>query len=74
MTLSPGGLVKLTAPDLYGILNVYPSSKFKDYQRYIDFIHDIADKNDLSAESLELFLFNYADDKTYPVDQILRKI
>lgn len=60
------GLVKLTAPDLHGILEVYPSSKFNDYQRYIDLIHQKAKENGLSAEALELFLFNYADDKAYP--------
>lgn len=67
------GLVKLTAPNLYGILEVYPSTKFKNYQRYIKLIHDNADKYGISAEALELFLFNYADDKIYPLDHILRK-
>lgn len=47
--------------DPYGIgevLNIMPSNKFNDYERYISFMHDRAGELKVEAESLELFLFN----------------
>jgi len=51
-------LVKLTCPpEIYEILDIKPSNKFYHYKRYNDLMHKIADENDVSAESLEMFLF-----------------
>lgn len=51
-------LVKLL--DSFGIaevVNIAPSRKFKDYERYIRFVHRWADELQVEAESIELFLF-----------------
>jgi hypothetical protein len=52
-------LVKLTTPkEIYGIVNVGPSSKFKDYEKFNNIIHGIAEQNNVEAEQLEMYLFN----------------
>lgn len=55
-------LVKLTAPsEIHKIINISPSSKFKDYKLYNDFIHNIAHEISVDAEQIEMYLFNYVD-------------
>lgn len=52
-------LVKLL--DSFGIaevVNITPSGKFKDYERYIRFMHLWADELQVEAENIELFLFD----------------
>ncbi|QVY67109.1 hypothetical protein [Polaribacter sp. Q13] len=52
-------LVQLTTPkEIFDIVSVSPSSKFKDYEKYNALIHNLAIKNKIDAESLEMFLFN----------------
>jgi hypothetical protein len=52
-------LVMLTAPAFVNdIVNVYPSDKWEDYQKYNDMIHNYAKQYNVEAEALELFLFN----------------
>ncbi|WP_162342847.1 8-oxoguanine DNA glycosylase OGG fold protein [Cyclobacterium salsum] len=51
-------MVKLL--DSFGIaevVNITPSRKFKDYERYIRFMHLWADELQVEAENIELFLF-----------------
>jgi hypothetical protein len=52
-------LVQLTTPkEIFGIVSINPSSKFKDYEKYNTLIHDSAYKYKLEAEAIELFLFD----------------
>jgi hypothetical protein len=51
-------LIKLTAPEVYELVSVSPSSKFEHYKRFITIIHDIAEQNDVQADQLELYLFD----------------
>jgi len=51
-------LIQLTAPkEIYQLVEVYPSSKFKDYQRYNYLLHGIASEYGLPADDIEYFLF-----------------
>jgi hypothetical protein len=52
-------LLKLTTPkEIFDIISVSPSSKFKDYQNYIKLIHKIAKENNVNPDQLEMYLFN----------------
>jgi hypothetical protein len=52
-------LIKLTTPkEIYEIVNIGPSSKFKDYQNFNSLIHKLAKDNNVEAEQLEMYLFN----------------
>lgn len=52
-------LVKLTTPkDVYEIVNVGPSSKFIDYQKFNTLIHNLAKENQVEADQMEMYLFN----------------
>ncbi|SEO16926.1 hypothetical protein SAMN05216436_1418 [bacterium A37T11] len=61
-------LIKILAPIVYGILKIYPSPKYRNYAKYNNLMHTLAKQYGTSAESLELFLFNLADDKRYSLD------
>lgn len=51
--------IKLTTPkEIYEIVNVGPSSKFKDYQKFNNLIHNMAKENNIDADQLEMYLFN----------------
>ncbi|MFZ4102771.1 MAG: hypothetical protein ACOYKR_12555 [Sphingobacterium thalpophilum] len=51
-------LIRLTTPnEIYQLVEVYPSSKFKNYQAYNNLIHQIALEHVLQADDVELFLF-----------------
>jgi hypothetical protein len=52
-------LVQLTAPAVvFELINIYPSDKYEDYQKYNAMIHYYAKQYNVEAESIELFLFN----------------
>jgi hypothetical protein len=52
-------LVKLTSPkEIYSIVNVEPSSKFEDYEKFNNLLHEIAQKHNVEADQLEMYLFN----------------
>lgn len=52
-------LVRLTAPrEVYEILNVSPSQKFTNYQRFNSLIHQLSSLNKVEADQIELYLFN----------------
>ena len=52
-------LVKLTTPkEIFEIVNIGPSSKFKDYQDFNNLIHKLALDNKVEADQLEMYLFN----------------
>lgn len=51
-------LVKLVHPDLSDFLDILPSKKFADYEKFNSFIHALAKKHDLEADALELFFFD----------------
>lgn len=52
-------LLKLTTPkEIYEIVNVGPSSKFSDYEKYNILLRNIANTNDIEPEQLEMYLFN----------------
>ena len=52
-------LVKLTTPkEIFEIVNIGPSSKFKDYQNFNNLIHKLALDNKVEADQLEMYLFN----------------
>lgn len=51
-------LIQLTTPkEIYQLVEIYPSSKFKDYQVYNALLHQIAKEYQLQADDLEYFLF-----------------
>jgi hypothetical protein len=51
-------LVQLTTTkEVFEIINISPSNRFKDYKIYNEYIHTIALKYNLEAESIEMFLF-----------------
>jgi hypothetical protein len=53
------GLIKLTTPiEMYEIVNIEPSSKFKDYQNFNCLIRRLAADIDVEADQLEMYLFN----------------
>jgi len=53
-------LIKLTTPkEVFDIVTVYPSAKYDDYAKYNAFIHQLAKTNNLEADAIELFLFDY---------------
>jgi hypothetical protein len=47
-----------TSKEIHDIVIIQPSSKFKNYKKYNDLIHALAKKNDVSAEQIEMYLFN----------------
>ena len=52
-------LLMLSTPkDVVELLEVYPSSKFKDYEKYNKMIHGWAEQYNLNAECIEIFLFD----------------
>lgn len=52
-------LVKFTAPkEIHQLITVLPSTKFADYEAYNQLIHKLAKENEVSAEQLEMYLFN----------------
>ena len=52
-------LIMLSAPkELYSIVTIQPSSKYNDYKRFNDVMHATAYKYSVSAEQLEMYLFN----------------
>lgn len=52
-------LVKLTTPkEIFEIVTIGPSSKFKDYENYNRLIHKLAIDNQVEADQLEMYLFN----------------
>jgi len=52
-------LVKLTIPkEIFEIVTIGPSSKFKDYENYNRLIHKLAKENQVEADQLEMYLFN----------------
>lgn len=52
-------LVKLSCPeDIYNIINVAPSNKFKDYEKFNCLLHGIAQTHNIQADQLEMYLFN----------------
>jgi hypothetical protein len=52
-------LIKLTTPkEIYEIVNIGPSSKFKDYQNFNSLIHKLAEDNNVEADQLEMYMFN----------------
>lgn len=53
-------LVQLTTPkEVFQIVNISPSNKYKDYKKYNDYIHSLALKYNLEAEAIEMFLFEF---------------
>ena len=53
-------LIKLTTPkEVFDIVTVYPSAKYDDYAKYIALIHQLAKTNNLEADAIEMFLFDY---------------
>ena len=51
-------LVQLTTPnEVFQIVNINPSNKYKDYKKYNDYIHSLASKYNIEAEAIEMFLF-----------------
>ena len=53
-------LIKLTTPkEVFDIVTVYPSAKYDDYEKYIALIHQLAKTNNLEADAIEMFLFDY---------------
>jgi hypothetical protein len=52
-------IVKLTIPkEIYEIINVGPSSKFADYEKFNSLIHKLAEDNKVEADQMEMYLFN----------------
>lgn len=52
-------LIQLTTPkEIYEIIEVGPSSKFKDYVKFNKVMHKIAKENKVTAEQLEMYLFD----------------
>jgi len=52
-------LIKLTTPiEIFEIVNIGPSSKFKDYQNFNSLIHKLASDYKVEADQLEMYLFN----------------
>lgn len=52
-------LIKLFVPELiFQIVKINPSHKFSNYRNYIEIIHTNANKYGISAENLEMYLFN----------------
>lgn len=53
-------LVKMTCPaEIYEIIEVMPSDKFSHYKKYNEMLYRIASENDIEADALEMFLFEY---------------
>jgi hypothetical protein len=53
-------LVALWDPAIMKILNITPSNKFKDYDAYNKLLHNWAEDMEVSADAIELFLFEGA--------------
>ena len=53
-------LVALWDPAIMQILNITPSNKYKDYDTYNNLLHDWAKEMEVSADAIELFLFEGA--------------
>lgn len=52
-------LIKLTTiPEVFEIVEITPSTKFKDYMKYNSMMHKWSNEMDVTAECLELFLFD----------------
>lgn len=54
-------LVKLLNPEVAAFLEVTPSNKFKDYQKYNEMLHHWATELKVEAEALEMFLFEFEE-------------
>ncbi|MGB3343082.1 MAG: hypothetical protein WBA61_04155 [Aequorivita sp.] len=53
-------LIKLTTiPEVFEIVEITPSTKFKDYMKYNAMMHKWSKEMDTTAEWLEMFLFEY---------------
>ncbi|MCH4552194.1 8-oxoguanine DNA glycosylase OGG fold protein [Aestuariibaculum lutulentum] len=51
-------LVQLTSPkEVFDIVTISPSNKYPDYVKYNAMLHSLAEKYQLQAESIEMFLF-----------------
>lgn len=51
-------LIQLTTPkEIVEIVTVHPSSKYNDYLKYNTLVHGLANKYNVEADSIELFLF-----------------
>jgi hypothetical protein len=58
-------LIQLTTPkEIYEMVEIYPSSKYKNYHSYNTLIHQIANDHQLQADELEYFLFDQKFDLT----------
>lgn len=63
-------LIKMTTiPEIFEIVEITPSSKFKHYQIYNLLIHNYSKKINVEAESLEMFLFDF-DAYSQPVKNL----
>ncbi|MEX2484160.1 MAG: hypothetical protein WED10_06365 [Brumimicrobium sp.] len=51
-------LLLSTPKEVVELVEVYPSSKFKDYNKFNEMIHGWAKKYNLKAECIEIFLFD----------------
>ena len=55
-------LVRFTTPaEVYQLVDIMPSSKYKDYEAYNALMHQQAELLEVEAETIELFLFNIRD-------------
>ena len=52
-------LIELTTPkEIFEIVTIAPSSKFKDFESYNRLIHKLAKENHVEADQIEMYLFN----------------
>jgi hypothetical protein len=58
-------LIKLTSTreDFIDIVTISPSVKYSDFQKYLDFAHNLANEYSCEAENIEFFLFEKAGDR-----------
>lgn len=53
-------LLKISCPkEIYEILQVSPSDKYEHYMSYNEMLHRISKNNNIDADALEMFLFDY---------------
>lgn len=51
-------LIQLTSPkEIAEIVSINPSSKYEDFVKYNKLIHELATKNNVDADAIELFLY-----------------
>lgn len=51
-------LIQLTSPkQIVELVSINPSSKYEDYVKYNKLIHELATKNNVDADAIELFLY-----------------